>query len=81
MNHQPKYICHKGDYINMSDKADNMCTDIPSGTDIETAWRTITNNIKELMDQCIPKTRPTRNGKKKPPYMMAKARDKVIEKK
>ena len=58
-----------------------MCWELPSDTDIETAWRTITNNIKELMDQYIPKTRPTRNGKKRPPYMTAKARDKVNGKK
>ncbi len=80
-SHQPKYIYHKGDYTNMRDQADNMCWAIPQDADIESAWRTVTNNVKELMDKFIPKTRPTQNGKKRPPYMTAKARSKVKEKK
>jgi len=67
--------------MNTRATADNMHWVLAPDTDIETAWRSTTNNVKELMDKFIPKTRPRNDRKKRPPYMTAKAREKVKEKK
>lgn len=72
VNHQSKYIYHKGDFMNTRATADNMHWVLAPDTDIETAWRSTTNNVKELMDKFIPKTRPRNDRKKRPPYMTAK---------
>jgi len=77
---QPRYIYHKGDYNNMCIEASQMDWNVPPHYDVETSWRSLTNNLKMLMDKYIPKTKPGKPRKKRPPYMTQKAIEKVKEK-
>jgi len=78
--HKPKHIYHKGDYDAMRSEAATLDWQIPPGTGIEEAWNMFSTNITKLMNIHVPKTKPTKNGKRKAPYMTNRAIEKVKEK-
>ena len=53
---------------------------IPPGTGTEETWSMFSTNITKLMNIHVPKTKPTKNGKRKAPYMTSRAIEKVKEK-